>query len=857
MYHVWGREDEDSPDVVAGTVELNSQSAYALIDSGSTHSFICTTTIERLSIKPENVKTSLVVSNPIGKNMPINLICKECPVTIRGIPFPIDLYVLPNCEIDLILGLDWMNKKLTTIFAAMTLQDDYDFGLPSIPVVSEFVDVFLEELLGLPPTREVEFGIDIQPGTNAVSITPYQMAPIELKELKKQLEELQDKGFIQPSTSPWGASVLFVKKKDGSMRLCIDYRQLNRVTIKNKYPLPRIEDLFDQLRDASVFSKIDLRSSYYQMKVKDADVPKTAFRTRYGHFEFLVMPFGLTNAPAAFMDLMNRVFKPYLDKFVVIFIDDILIYSRNKDEHAEHLRIVLQTLRECQLYAKFSKCELWLSEVAFLGHIISAKGIMVDPKKVQTILDWRPPRNVGEVRSFLGLAGYYQRFVQGFSTIALPLTKLLRKDQPFEWSEDRQRSFDKLKQALTHAPVLIQPEPGKEFTVYSDASHSGLGCVLMQGDNVAAYALRQLKPHELNYPTHDLELTAIVFALKIWRHYLYGEKCHMFTDHKSLKYLLTQKDLNLRQRRWMELLKDYDLVIDYHPGKANVVADAISRKPNPASLAINAHFRLTKERKLLSELQVQSDLVSRIRELQRMDPELQKISDNLNAKHNSDFSVKSDGLLYFKVRMCVPSDEGLRKEMLDEAHQSSFLIHPGSVMMYKDLKPLYWWPGMKSAIEDYVSRCLACQKLKVEHRAPTGLLQPLKFPQWKWERITMDFVSGLPITPRKNDSVWVIVDRLTKSAHFILARASMSSNVLADIYIREEIRLHGVPISIVSDRDPKFTSRFWKSLQKSLGTRLNLSTAFHPQTDGQSERVVQILEDMLRACVIDFGKNWE
>ncbi|KAL4351688.1 hypothetical protein GQ457_06G013250 [Hibiscus cannabinus] len=331
------------------------------------------------------------------------------------------------------------------------------------------------------------------------------------------------------------------------MRLYIDYRQLNRVTIKNKYPLQRIKGFFDQLKDASVFSKIDLRSGYYQMRVKDADVPKTTFRTRYGHFDFLVMSFWLTNAPEAFMDHMNRVFKPYLDKFVVVFIDEIMIYSRNKDEHVEHLRIVLQTLRDRQLFAKFSKCEFWLSEVAFLGHIISANGIMVDPKKVQTIMDWRPPRNVSE---------------------------LLRKDQPFEWSEDRQRSFDQLKQALAHAPVLVQPESGNEFIVYSDASHSGLGCVLMQGENVLAYASRQLKPHELNYPTHDLELAAVVFALKIWRHYLYGEKCHMFTDHKSLKYLLTQKDLHLRQQRWMELLKDYALVIDYHPRKANVVADA-------------------------------------------------------------------------------------------------------------------------------------------------------------------------------------------------------------------------------------------------------------------------------------------
>ncbi|KAK8586309.1 hypothetical protein V6N13_082120 [Hibiscus sabdariffa] len=549
MYHVRGREDDEYPDVIASTVELDSHSVYALINSGSTHSFICTTTIERLGMKPENVKTSLVVSNHIGKNMPINLICKECPVTIRGIPFPIDLYILPNCEFDLILGLDWLSKhqawidlcnrrlylrslgkesillidkKLTTIFAAMTLQDDYDFGLPTIPVVSKFVIVFLEELPGLPPTREVEFGIEVQPGTNPVLITPYRMALIDLKEIKKQLEELQCMGFIRPNTSPWGAPVLFVKKKDGSMKLCIDYRQLKRVMIKNKYPLPRIEDLFDQLKDASVFSKIDLRSGYYQMRVKDADVPKTTFRTRYGHFEFLVIPFGLTNAPAAFMDLMNRIFKPYLDKFVVVFIDDILIYSRNKDEHVEHIWIVLQNLRDRQLFAKFSKCEFWLSKVSFRGHVISAKGIM--------------------------------------------------------------RSFDQLKQALTHAPVLIQPKPGKEFTVYTDASHSGLGCVLMQGDNVVAYASRQLMPHELNYPTHDLELLVIVFAVMIWRHYLYCEKCHMFKDHKSLRYLLTQKDLNLRQRRWMELLKYYDLVIDYHPGKANVVADALSQKSNSGKL---------------------------------------------------------------------------------------------------------------------------------------------------------------------------------------------------------------------------------------------------------------------------------
>ena len=310
--------------------------------------------------------------------------------------------------------------------------------------------------------------------------------------------------------------------------------------------MPRIDDLFDQLKGATWFSKIDLRSGYYQLRVKESDVPKTAFRTRYGHYEFLVMPFGLTNTPAVFIDLMNRIFRPYLDRFVVVFIDDILIYSKDETEHAEHLRIVLQTLRDKQLYAKFSKSEFWLREVGFLGHIVSGDGIRVDPSKISAIVDWKPPKNVTEVRSFLGLAGYYRRFVNGFSIIAAPMTRLLRKDVKFEWTEECQQSFEELKKLLTEAPVLVQRESGKEFVVYSDASRNGLGCVLMQEGKGVAYASRQLKPHERNYPTHDLELAAVVFALKIWRHYLYGEKCRIFTDHKSLKYLMNQKDLNLR-----------------------------------------------------------------------------------------------------------------------------------------------------------------------------------------------------------------------------------------------------------------------------------------------------------------------
>ena len=358
------------------------------------------------------------------------------------------------------------------------------------------------------------------------------MAPAELKELKVQMEEMVNKGFVKPGTSPWGAPVLFVKKNDGSMRLCIDYRELIKVTIRNQYPLPRIDDLFDQLQGAKVFFKIDLRSGYHQLRVHDEDVSKTTFR--YGHFEFLVMLFGLTNTPAAFMDLMNRIFRPYLDQFVIVFIDDILIYSGSGEEHAEHLRIFLQTLREHRLYSKLSKCQFLLDNVAFLGHIVSAEGVSVDPQKVEAILNWKPPTSATEIRSFLGLAWYYRKFVEGFSKIAAPLTRLTRKEEPFLWSEACQQSFDELKGRLTSAPVLTLPSGQDGFVVYCDASRQGLGCVLMQNDKVIAYASRKLKKHEQNYPTHDLELVAVVFALRIWRHYLYGVPCRIFTDHKSL-----------------------------------------------------------------------------------------------------------------------------------------------------------------------------------------------------------------------------------------------------------------------------------------------------------------------------------
>ncbi|GJT43865.1 putative nucleotidyltransferase, ribonuclease H [Tanacetum coccineum] len=373
------------------------------------------------------------------------------------------------------------------------------------------------------------------------------------------------------------ASVIF-QEEGWSLRMCIDYRELNKLTVKNRYPLQRIDDLFDQLQGSRFFSKIDLRSGYHQLRVQEDDIPKTEFRTRYGHFEFMVMPFRLTNAPAVFMDLMNMVCKPYLDKFVIVFIDDILIYSKMKEDHEVHLGVVLELLRKQKLYAKFSKCEFWLQEVHFLGHVVNQSGIHVDPSKIEAVKNWKTPTTPSEIRSFLGLAGYYRWFIVIFSKIAKPLASLTQKNQKYVWGVKQEEAFQTLKNNLCDAPILTLPDGVEDFMVYCDASNQGLGCVLMQRGKVIAYASKQLKIHEKNYTTHDLELGAVVFALKTWRHYLYGTKSVIYTDHKSLQHIFDQKELNMRQRRWIELFSDYEYEIRYHPGKANVVADALSRK---------------------------------------------------------------------------------------------------------------------------------------------------------------------------------------------------------------------------------------------------------------------------------------
>ncbi|GJU11429.1 putative reverse transcriptase domain-containing protein [Tanacetum coccineum] len=583
--------------------------------------------------------------------------------------------------------------------------------------------------------------IDLIPGSALVARAPYQLAPSEMKELSEQLQELFDKGFIRPCSSPWGAPVLFVKKKDGSFRMCIDYRELNKLTVKNRYPLSRIDDLFDQLQGSSIYSKIYLRSGYHQL--------------------------------------------------------------RDKKEHEEHLKAILELLKKEKLYAKFSKCEFWIPKVQFLSHVINSRGIHLDPTKIESIKDWASPKTPTKIRQFLGLAGYYWRFIEGFSKIVKSMTKLTQKRVKFDWGEKEDNAFQLIKQKLCSALILALPEGSEDFMLYCDASHKGLGAVLMQREKVIAYASRQLKIHEKNYTTHDLELGSVVFALKIWRHYLYGTKYTVFTDHKSLQHILGQKEINMRQHHWLELLSDYDYDIRYHLGKANVVADALSRKERIEPLRVRVLV-----------MTIGLDLPKQILEAQieALKPENLE-NEDVGGMIRKDIpkeklKPRANGTLCLNGRSWLPCYDDLRSVIMRESHKSKYSIHPGSEKIYQDMKKLYWWPNMKADIATYVSKCLTCAKVKAEHQRPSGLLVQPAIPKWKWDNITMDFITKLPKSSQGFDTISVIVDRLTKSAHFLPIRENDPLDKLARLYLNKIVARHGIPISIIYDRDGRFTSNF-------------------------------------------------
>ncbi|GKA05981.1 putative reverse transcriptase domain-containing protein [Tanacetum coccineum] len=421
------------------------------------------------------------------------------------------------------------------------------------------------------------------------------------------------------------------------------------------------------------------------------------------------------------------------------------------------------------------------------------------------------------------------------------MTKLTQKKVKFNWGDKKEAAFQLLKEKLCSTPILALPEGAENFILYCDASHKRLCVVLMQNKKVIAYASRQLKIHEKNYTTHDFELGAVVFALKFWRHYLYGTKCTVFTDHKSLQHILDQKELNMRQRRWLELLSDYDYEIRYHLGKANVVADALSRKERIKPLRVRALV-------ITIEVGFHAMVIKRL------------YKSKYFVHLGSDKMYKDIKKLYWWPNMKADIATYVSKTLImiiHESHKSKYSVHLGSDKMNQDMKKLYWWPNMKADISTYVSKCLTCLKFKVEHQTPSGLLVQPEIPQWKWDNITIDFITKLPKTSSGYDTIWVIVDCLTKSAYFLPMKETDSMDRLTRLYLKEVVTRHGIPVSIICDSDGRFTSNFWRSFQKALGTRLDMSTTYHPQTNGQSERTIQTLEDMLRACVIDFGNGWD
>ncbi|KAE8216955.1 hypothetical protein CF319_g8841, partial [Tilletia indica] len=745
----------------------------------------------------------------------------------------------------------------------------------------DFLDVFRKSSADkLPEHRHYDHKITLQPGTTPTFGPIYSLTNGEHTALRSYIDEMLDKGFIRPSSYPAGSPVLFVPKSDGSLRLCVDYRALNNITVKDRYAIPKIDDLLDFITGSRIFSKIDPRGAYNLLRIAHDEEWKTAFRTRFGSFEYLVMPFGLCNAPSSFQRFMNDIFRDLQGVIVVIYLDDILIFSKNREDHTKHVQQVLERLRSAQLYAKPEKCSFFQESVEFLGYKISASGVEMVTDKVDSVLSWPEPKTVKDLQSFLGFANFYRRFIWKYSQVTSPLTALLRKNNTWNWTPQCQEAFDTLKRAFTSASILQHFDPARPITMETDASDYALAAVISQPDDdgvlhPVAFRSRKLSAAELNYEIHDKEMLAIVDTLDSWRHLLMDSQhtVTIFADHKNLEYFTTSKLLNRRQARWSIFIVDYDFRIIYRPGLLGGKPDALTRRPDYHPGTATKHYASNNPQNFKTLLPQDKHNFSpptstptptptpaqaRATYTVRADPELlNRLSqaydlDSHLQDHRADYQ-EVDGLLLRDKRLYVP--ESLRVDILKSRHDHPLAGHHGRRKTLDLVRRDFFWPHMRKFIHNYVDTCDSCSRTKPQRHKPYGPLHSLHVPIRPWTDVAMDFVEALP-NSFGFDAILVIVERLTKMALFIPTYTTLTSPDLAKLYLQHVFSKHGLPDTIVSDRGSEFTSSFWRSLCKLLGIKQALSTAYHPQTDGQTERVNQSLEQYLRTFTNYQQSDW-
>lgn len=838
----------------------------ALIDSGAEENFLDQQVADQAGIKLEALD-SPVTTLALDGRLLAQVTHRSEPVTLilsgnhREV---IHFNILSAPTTPLILGHPWLvkhnpiinwkegrvsswsnNCHANCLLSALTpAEGDIppDQELPDLSGVPEvYHDLFevfsKSKALSLPPHRPYDCAIELISGAKLPTSRLYNLSKPEREAMEKYIKDSLAAGLIRPSSSPLGAGFFFVSKKDLSLRPCIDFRGLNNITVKNKYPLPLLDSAFTPLQGATIFTKLDLRNAYHLVRIKEGDEWKTAFKTPMGHFEYLVMPFGLTNAPAVFQSLINDVLRDFLNRFVFVYLDDILIFSQNLAEHQSHVRQVLQRLLENKLFVKAEKCDFHSSKVSFLGFIIESGKVKADPEKIKAIIEWPIPDNRKKLQRFIGFANFYRRFIKDFSKVVTPLTKLTSPSVQYKWTSEADDAFTRLKTLFTTAPVLRNPDPTRQFIVEVDASETGVGAVLSQRFDPdgrlypCAFFSRRLSPAEKNYDVGNRELLAVKMALEEWRHWLEGaeQQFLVWTDHKNLEYIQSAKRLNSRQARWALFFSRFNFILTFRPGSRNTKPDALSRQfsteeptPEPESILSPACVVAA----------VSWEIKNTIKDAQKTQP---------------------DPGLGPPDRLFVP--DSVRSEVLQWVHTSRFACHPGANRTLSLLQRYFWWPSMDKDTRSYVSACQVCARGKASHNHPSGLLQPLQIPSRPWSHIALDFVTGLPPSQGKT-TILTIVDRFSKAAHFIALPKLPTAKETADLLVNHVVRLHGIPLDIVSDRGPQFTSHVWKAFCQSLGASVSLSSGFHPQTNGQTERTNQDLESALRCVTASDPTIW-